>query len=392
MNSTTFSILVRCAIGILLVASLPLPGFSQGAGAGTATADIFNDGAPAEAVTLAAGMPAFGELAMLEPDDQDDPAYGLYKEGYALILDENWSDAVKKFERLLKQYPHSDHREGAEYWTAHALMHFDRKRSRELYHKFLKDYPDSKFSDDAIADLEQLNAKSFTVSATGGDSVSVFVHGNGNGYAFTTAPRALAIDKSMRAFERQMRRLKLAPIPGLRWSGSAEEPEDPETRLKLEALEAIGEMNEDDKSYETLRDIALDSGQPRRMRAAAMDGLSRFTKHDVVGVYLEIARRDTSEDVQTLAIDYISQVPTDKKRSVDVLVELFKVVPESREEQQQSVLYSIAEIGNDRAIDFLVTVARGHKKYDLRSDAVYLLGNIGGEKARSALYEILRGK
>jgi HEAT repeat protein len=43
-------------------------------------------------------------------------------------------------------------------------------------------------------------------------------------------------------------------------------------------------------------------------------------------------------------------------------------------------------------VDFLTTIALRHDDYELRRDAVYYLGNIGGEKARAALYEILRGK
>jgi tetratricopeptide (TPR) repeat protein len=333
------------------------------------------------------------ELALLDEDgDKDDPSYVLYKEGYSNILDENWAEAKKKFDRLLKDYPKSSHREGAEYWSAHALMHIDRKKSRELYNRFILAHPDSRFYDDAIADLEQLNAKAYTLTTAGDDSVHVYVNGEGSSYAFTTAPRAMAIDRSMRVLNRQMRRLKATPLPGMRWGGVLDEKEDPETQLKLDALAAIGEMKEDDKSFQTLRDIAVDPSQPRTLRYAAIDGLSSFTKHDVVGVYLDIAKRDTSEELQSVAIDYISQASGDKKRSVDVLIDLFKVVPEQREEQQQNVLYSIAEVGTDRAIDFLVTVARTHRKYELRSDAVYLLGNIGGERARTALYEILKGK
>ena len=49
-------------------------------------------------------------------------------------------------------------------------------------------------------------------------------------------------------------------------------------------------------------------------------------------------------------------------------------------------------MGNDKAVDFLKNVAMSDEDFDLRRDAVYYLGNIGGEKARSALYEILKSK
>lgn len=67
-------------------------------------------------------------------------------------------------------------------------------------------------------------------------------------------------------------------------------------------------------------------------------------------------------------------------------------LPERRKYQRQIIFYNIAEIGNDKAIDFLANVARINKDYELRRDAIYYLGSIGSEKARSILYEILKSK
>ena len=67
-------------------------------------------------------------------------------------------------------------------------------------------------------------------------------------------------------------------------------------------------------------------------------------------------------------------------------------MPATKKERLETVLYTIADVGNDKAVDFLSTVARSHQNYELRTDAVYYLGTIGGEKARAALYQILRSK
>jgi HEAT repeat protein len=56
------------------------------------------------------------------------------------------------------------------------------------------------------------------------------------------------------------------------------------------------------------------------------------------------------------------------------------------------LFYSIAEVGNDKAVDFLTNVALTHENYDLRTNAVYYLGSIGSEKARASLYRILKGQ
>ena len=82
----------------------------------------------------------------------------------------------------------------------------------------------------------------------------------------------------------------------------------------------------------------------------------------------------------------------DKSKSVETLGSLYNGVPQSHENQRSMILYEIADIGNDQAVDFLSDVARRDSSYDLRSEAVYYLGNIGGEKARAVLYDVLMNK
>jgi len=106
---------------------------------------------------------------------------------------------------------------------------------------------------------------------------------------------------------------------------------------------------------------------------------------------VEIAQKDTSADIQAFAVDYIGEHGSDKNQRVGVLEDLYRSLPKSRAGQRKTIVYTIADIGNDRAVDFLRTVALTDESYDLRRDAVYYLGSIGGDNARSALYEILKG-
>ena len=54
-------------------------------------------------------------------DQQNDPAYELYKTGYNLILEERWKDAQNRFAELVTRYPKSEYVDEAHYWTAYAL-------------------------------------------------------------------------------------------------------------------------------------------------------------------------------------------------------------------------------------------------------------------------------
>ncbi len=378
---------------------------------------------------------------------KDDPGYKLYKEGYDLILDERWEDARKKLAEMTKSYPTSTYLDDAEYWSAYALMHIDRKKAVTAYAKFIDRRPSSKYYNDAIADLSGLTTTPVPVPyARGGKSTAVPVpiiepgstsivanggghlylldsadlHGRGfvqssestvvrtlnrmvhgkamRGYSYSFGKGAAARSLS-RAMEEQGRTLRAIRLPSSARAPRAtlapgffrsDEDLDEETRLKLEALEALGSENEDSASFRALREIVLDRSKKSRLRTAAMEQLVDFKKFDPLPVFLEVAKGDTGQEVQNSAIDYIGMLTKDKNRSVETLIELFYAIPESRADQRENIFYSIAEVGNDRAVDFLAKIAQTDEKYDLRREAVYYLGSIGSGRARSALVEILR--
>ncbi len=340
-------------------------------------------------------QPSAPDLVFAQPpDDKDDPGYSAYKAGYNLILDEAWKDARKKLAEVISKYAKSEYVDDAQYWSAYALMHLDTKKAIEAYNKFIKDYPRSRYCDDAIADLGQLNAPFVVTTTSGPDGARVHVAPIG-AIAVGKTPRpgySYRLSSGMRRMSRDLSR-------ELQWLGNGtprppHEPGklDPETQLKMEALYAIGNTKEDEKSFQTLKDVATDLKQPRPLREAAIDALSDFKKFDVLPVYIEIARKDTNSEMQMCAIEYIAEHGKDKNKTVDVLVDLFNSLPNRRGEQSEMIFYSIAEVGSDKAVDFLAKVALTHDDYNLRTNAVYYLGSIGGDKARSALYEILKGK
>ncbi len=358
-------------------------------------------------------------------DKKKDPGYTIYKEAYNLILDEKWEGARKKFSEMVKQFPKSEYVDDAKYWSAFALKHYDRSRAIDAYKQFIREYPHSTYYDDAVADASDFDMQ-VLITMSGVDSLAYFIDsGRVRGFSYKYIPTQEppttqdiermehSLKRRMKQQERLFSRMNIKPMA--RWQGiskpgltttvpsslfpvlapdglRSDEKLDPETRLKMDALYALGETKEDSMSFQTLRDVVVNPNQPRQLRDAAMDVLSSFKKFDVLPVYLEVAKKDTSEEIQNAAIEYMGQLSNNKNRSIETLSELFYVIPKHRVRQQQTVLWSIGEIGNDKAVHFLSKVARTHENYDLRSDAVHCLGTIGSEQARAALYEILEGK
>ena len=344
-----------------------------------------------------------------EPEEnKKDPAYKTYKAGYNAILDEQWDDAIKKFADVKSKYPKSDYVDDAEYWTAYALSHTNRKKAIEAYERFMEKYPHSRYVDDVVADLGGLEPSIVVTSS--GDSGHTAVSSTPKAHSYSYGTSLKIADSQIRRADAMTRKLSreltrsFSPMPPMMphmslgapsamvWDMERDTKLDPDTRVRLEALYAIGDTKEDETAFQTLKDVALDRSQNIRLRQAAIEVLSDFKKFDVMPVFIELAKRDTNERIQDAAIEFIGSASKDRNKSVDALVVLFNSMPTARKEKLETVLFTIADVGNDKAVDFLSTVARTHENYELRSDAVYYLGTIGGEKARTALYQILRSK
>jgi hypothetical protein len=413
----------------LLVAGL-LSLFAAGAMAQSAA----GTGTALPEVAWASLLPGRGYAITIESSGgSDDPAYPLYSEAKKLIFAEKWNEARTKLQAIVKQYPKSGYRDDAEYWSAYALKHLDGKKAADAYRKFLKEYPHSSYVDDAVADLNEVTGvrpripvapaapeqpmvymtsegvvmsegghpmridSRGVVIGEGSDSVvmgknGVTVHSDGKlyNYAYSVAPKARTVERAIRSTLRRMNRATLARTP-MAMAGSQTGSHDPETQIQMEVLYALGETKEDEKSFGTLRDVALNQHHPLELREAALEAMADFKKYDVLSVYVDVAKHDTDIDIQNSAIDYITQHMNDRNKASQTLIDLYRAIPAGRTEERQSLFYAIADLGTDRSVDFLAGIARSGKDYELRKDAIYYLGSIGGERARAALYDILKG-
>ena len=348
-----------------------------------------------DAVVWAAGPPAAGSVWVFRGDDRSDPGYAMYKEGYGLILEEKYADARKKFQALLAKYPHSSYADDARYWTAYSYRSSDIRKAIAEYERFLKEYPKSQYIDDAVADIAALRVPRAAGATPPAVAVAPVAPSAAVAPFAAVAPTPANMENMMRHLRRQMRELGNGRMPGMMRSWATPMPGDERlddaTRIKMDALYALGETKEDDRSFATLRDVALDARAVHPLREAAMDALSGFTQHDVLSIFVDIARQDTSSDLQGYAIDYIGEHGADKNQRVSVLASLYASMPKTRYDQRKEIVYTIASVGNDRAVDFLKDVALKDGDMECRRDAVYYLGSIGGENARAALYDILKG-
>jgi len=158
------------------------------------------------------------------------------------------------------------------------------------------------------------------------------------------------------------------------------------------AILCIGQVPaERERAMESL--AGLYARLPRRddqRQLAIIDAAASLGTPRALTFLVEVARSAPDMELQTTAIDNITVAGRDKARNVELLIDLYRSLPPERVQAREAALYGVAEMGTDRAVDFLTEVAHSSSDDNLRRDAVIYLGTIGGTKARNALYEILR--
>jgi hypothetical protein len=331
-------------------------------------------------------------------EQQDDPAYELYKTGYNLILQSDWRGAQRKFEEVLKLYPKSSYLDDANYWYAYALKHMNERKAIEVLKKFLREFPKSSYRGDALEDLAELqtriqrNIVVFPDSfPTGG--IHVRVPGIGgrtpiiNFYQDWEFPE----DRfAVTALSDEMQD-EMDWGYGFWYPNENNKNLDENTRLKISALRGIA-ADRDSESFRTVCDILIDRSENPILREEALRLFSRYEKFDILPTLKEIAKNDPDLRLRHGSIYYIGKYGRDREAAAGALIELYTATPKDSSKLKERLLYTIARTATNRGSDFLVSVAKSSEDYNLRESALYWLGKYGEGKKKKALYEILKQK
>lgn len=335
-------------------------------------------------------------------EQQDDPAYMLYKTGYNLVLQSNWKDAQKKFEGVLKFYPKSSYRDDASYWYAYCLKYRDQKKAVEALRKHLTEFPKSRYRSDVLEDLAELQARVQQNIVVMGDSLrrhrvqvkvpeitvdvpapDMHIYEDWN-FPFGDE---LVVRFSSDEMQDEMEWGLMQP-----WASSrASKDVDENTRLKISALRGIA-ADRDSESFRTVRDILLDRSENSQLREQALRLFTGYRKFEILPTLKEVAKSDPERRLRHGAIYYIGKYDRDKEGAASTLIELYNVTPKDSTRLKERLLYSIARTRTEKGMDFLVSISNSNEDYKLRESALYWLGKYGEGKKKKALYEILKRK
>jgi HEAT repeat protein len=331
---------------------------------------------PASAFALAQrGAVLAGErsLAFFDGDDQDDPAYSLYKAGYKLILEEKWQEARKKLADVMSKYSKSKYVDDAQYWIAYSWKQSDYKKAIEVYKKFLKDYPNSNYYDDALADLNRLEHPE---GVPGGvPAVAPYI---------VAAPIAAVPPVSTMVPPAAVLSRAVPLVP--------QDSEDPELRMKIEALYALTRGKSDEKTFELLKGIVLDKEQPRDMREAALAALRNQKDRDVTDVFVRILKTESDERLKATAIYWLGQRTAEENVGDEKTVALLKETAQDRSQPRDvrdAALRSLAMMNRPGSLDFFVQVAKNDPDKRVRQTALYAISQTARFDEQKA-YQVMK--
>jgi HEAT repeat protein len=198
---------------------------------------------------------------------------------------------------------------------------------------------------------------------------------------------------------REVREAALSSHRSLRGSKVAEvymetAKSDPDEHIQQLSLHYFVEVSKDqpEQVFSVLKEILQDRSRSSSLRETAMYQLARTGSDEALNLLVTVAQTEPEERLQASAVSFISHLSKNKSKSLKTLLSLFQGLKRDQTSLAQSLLYAIASIGNEEAVDFIGNVARTHEDYDLRRTAIQFLGSIGGEKARTILVEIMNSK
>jgi len=359
---------------------------------------VLSDGALSQIVQKKAKNTRQTEIIVSQfPDDSNDSAQKFYRQGYHLILNEQWAEARERLTSVVAGFPKSKYKEVAQYWIAYTLKEDGQPGAAQAYRTFIDRYPQSNYYDDAIADLDELlpeppelvNVVVPIIRMDGmgnvtADSLHVtYKHKNkGFSYYVNVVPRVQSLEKLFRLEVHQKRRsapVRLREVI----------PPDMQKQLEVEISAAEGL---DGETFHHLQGVVFDQTKPEELREAAVFSLSISDTFDTLPLFADLVKRDTNKGLQFYAIENLRHYTKDRNRAVTTMIKLFNELPPERSEVREMIFYSIADVGNDKAVDFLIDIVESKAESVLVDQAIYYLGSLGSEKARTALRKVYKVK
>jgi hypothetical protein len=312
----------------------------------------------------------------------DKAANQLYWQGQAALKNSDWPSALKRFadlERLLREKaPRSA--DAALYWEAYTLAQARRTaEAKAVLDKLHREFPDSRWSKDADALVQQMSPSSPKGGAGDDEDLAELAL---EGLMSAPPERALPLLKKVMQGNRSIKLKKRALFVPRQLDDSAgldlvvdtaKATTDPE--LREEAIRILG-ISGEDRAIERLREIYA-SSKDAHERRQIIDAYLVADRKDLV---LAAARGEPDPSVRAHAIQTLGALDASEE-----LRQLFDVTTD--EANRRAIVQALGVAGNSAALAAIAGNPR--QPENIRIDATQALGvagDRGGDQALVRLY------
>ena len=352
------------------------------------------------ALSMAAALgaqPAPSASSATEEQDKDTFAY---KQAYSLVLSEKWAEALKAMEAVTADFPKSSWIEAARYWQCYSREKLGQSLEDvfKCYQTFVNAYPQSKWADDARANLVraghelakagkiQYEAALQSLEKTDQEDVRLAAL-----YALQDSGDPEALKTILSLYDKTGDpRLKSRIIFMLQDSDSPEAfaklsqiaLNNPDVKARKSAIMAVADS--DKPEAERLLLDVVKSGKDNELRRAALLALSDKSGPNVVPMLTDIALTDQDTEVAKTATHALSNV-----ESKEVQPALLRIFKEAKDPEVRKIaLFSLADKPNPQTLPLLREIILKEPDSELAKAAVFMISYAPGPESKTALKEI----
>jgi len=278
---------------------------------------------------------------------QDEPGAEDFRAAREAALQRRWQEALQHFNTVIDQNPGTALVDDSTYWAARCLYELGNNREAvDRVNQLIDQFPNSSFVEDA----KVLRIDAATVLVREGESsYSRYLREA----AAAPAPPARATGaRSIPTAEPAPVAEPVPPSAGVA-APEAPQPPDPETELRLYALNALIGMGADE-AWPLLQKVMADSNDPVMRRRAIMV-LGQVDHPAAFEMLVNLARSDADIEVRREAVFWLSQSSEHSDEAAEILAEL--ALAPGDEELRQRAIFALGQTDSPLAQETLRSVA-----------------------------------
>lgn len=301
----------------------------------------------------------------------------LFEKAKKSIYQKEWMKAVKELDKITEEFKKSKYLAESLYWLGYSLDRYSSTLTNMEKQLEIKE--------DALMHLDSM-IKGYSTSSWADDAKVLRVQ-----IAEELVKNGLPefrkyINGSLKPLE------GLKGLEGVKGLESLEElgledlhPEeniDPELELKLVALNALLNMDEE-KAFPILEKIVTKS-ENAKLRERTVFILSQSKDSRVIPLMAELAAKDPDQRVKKNAIFWLGQ--RKDKESLDILLKIYDTETDSH--IKKNLIFSFSQNKSKKARDKLIDIAKNEKDMGARQNAIFIIGQEKNEEVLDILSDM----